>query len=337
MVYPTPSYQFSRPHTTTVNNLPLHLQQAMADIHTAVSCTTTYSDHYSDHSSETSGPSMDRIGQQTGSEKPHPSGNCENSKVKYPVLYESSLFSGAIGHGLTGVPPNGGRTQGNRLQAAPQAKPSSRLSRNSNTTEVAPSDPLTAGISNMSEQQATCCYGDLPTNITTVNKERFPDVPKRTSAPTTADPYHSSASLAVLTPMDRVMSKAYKLPLIKQKPLHNHTAATEDPATPPNGTLPTSAAPDVTLTGPSLCSSSHALSVGVRQPGDHNGTPACPTAHDHGVASIRPVQERWSRADITRHFTSNFQKHYHSPDMRRVIVKEGKRHQFWGHSCYDFH
>lgn len=202
--------------------------------------------------------------------------------------------------------------------------------RNGNATTSDSKVAVAENGGKMTEQET--CYNEddmhnKPADLAEGEERKLPELPKMASALNLVD--HSTASSSAITSINRVMAKAYKFPLMEQKPLRFPSIVTA-PVIPPR-VIPPSAVPCLKL-DPFQYSSPQAMPVSA--PAGLNKTHI-----HHSLAPFRPKLShvKFNQAEIVKQFTCSYKKLYSSPDMRKVIMKKSKRHEFFGHHSYDYH
>lgn len=310
-------------------------------------------------------PTIDRTQRSIGSLRPHTSENRGKYYYRSPLTSRADKSSIVATRGfviltpptLKSIEEAKAQEQDKNEPVVPQAHPEDR----SDDAE----DVVTANVEVADEeteipeeetpdQETTSNTGDnVPAKSTVAadttipeeedkNKdENLPKLPNAASAPPRlVSQYCLPDPAPVITPVNRVMSKLYNFPLIEQKPLRFPTIVTS-PSVPPNIPPQTSRIPFMKLE-PSQTTSSQAVQkpsvTSIKRSRICHGSPNLPRSLNHGIVPIPQPHEKLSHAEIVRRFTRNLQKElYCSPDMRNVTMKEGKKHEFFGHNAYDFH
>ena len=207
-------------------------------------------------------------------------------------------------------------------------------------------------------EQGSLATRDMSADSTIPKEDKLPEVQKMASDPILAP---LTTSPAAITSINRVMAKACKFPLVEWKrlqfpntklepfpycspqamlrsapthvnPLQKRLQFTTTVAPiSPHGDIPSiSAVPNTKLEPFPYCSPQAMLrfATRVKKTLIHTQNRVLPTPVLH---------EKFNHAELVRDFTYNFQKPFSSPDMRKVMMKKGKRHEFFGHHAYDYH
>lgn len=320
----------------------------MADFHKLSSRTTSYSDHYPAHSIPSSRSSIDHTHRSKGSMRPHTS----ESRGKYYCT--TPLFPGTINTSTTNrfefIPL---RIQDEEVKvheqnknelATHQAQPEDRNGSEEKVTTTSDSEVEEAETGEMTEEEtgvpADSTYPEGEEKIEIEgNSSVLPSTPSAPPPPRIVPHYRSlSSDATIITPVNQVMTKLYKFPYIEQKRLRfptivnlpivpHHTPPPMISAVPYMKLEPLQySSPLATPMSSTTCDSSSCIH---RRPSHLRTT--------NRRAVLKPPHEKFSNGEIVRRFTHNLQREgYYSPDMRKVTMKEGKRHDFFGHHGYDY-